>query len=90
VAAAGLDHPEQFTLAHFSRRVSPHEVKNFAELYPSLQPGELLAGTGDRRFEIAWGWRAPMNSARCRARPERLFSVFFSIFFSMATGCEAR
>jgi glutamate synthase domain-containing protein 2 len=54
VAAAGLDHPEQFTLAHFSRRVSPHEVKNFAELYPSLQPGELLAGTGDRRFEIAW------------------------------------
>ncbi len=55
VAAAGLDHPNQFMPAHFSRRVSPHEVKSFAELYPSLQPGELLAGTGDRRFEIRLG-----------------------------------
>jgi glutamate synthase domain-containing protein 2 len=54
VAAAGLDHPSQFAPVHFSRRVSPHEVKNFAELYPALQPGELVAGTGDRRFEIAW------------------------------------
>jgi glutamate synthase domain-containing protein 2 len=53
-AAAGLDHPNQFVPAHFSRRVSPHEVKSFAELYPSLQPGELIAGSGDRRFEIAW------------------------------------
>ncbi|HZC56176.1 MAG TPA: FMN-binding glutamate synthase family protein [Xanthobacteraceae bacterium] len=53
-AAAGLDHPSQFAPAHFSRRVSPHEVKSFAELYPPLQPGELIAGTGDRRFEIAW------------------------------------
>src|ERR1700751_727891 len=54
VAAAGLDHPTQFSPAHFSRRVSPHEVKSFAELYPSLQPGELLAGTGDKRFEVPW------------------------------------
>jgi len=54
VAAAGLDHPTQFSPAHFSRRVSPHEVKSFAELYPSLTPGELIAGTSDRRFETAW------------------------------------
>ena len=54
VAAAGLDHPTQFSPAHFSRRVSPHEVKSFAELYPSLSPGELVAGTSDRRFETAW------------------------------------
>jgi glutamate synthase domain-containing protein 2 len=54
VAAAGLDHPAEFAPAHFSRRVSPHEVKSFAELYPPLEPGELLAGTGDKRFEIAW------------------------------------
>jgi len=54
VAAAGLDHPTQFSPAHFSRRVSPHEVKSFAELYPSLSPGELIAGTSDRRFETAW------------------------------------
>jgi glutamate synthase domain-containing protein 2 len=66
VAAAGLDHPNQFAPAHFSRRVSPHEVKSFAELYPPLEPGELIAGTGDKRFEIAWA----MASAReFRASP---------------------
>ena len=54
VAAAGLDHPTQFSPAHFSRRVSAHEVKSFTELYPALSPGELLAGTSDRRFETAW------------------------------------
>jgi hypothetical protein len=54
VAAAGLDHPNEFRPAHFSRRVSPREVLNFDELYPALQPGELLAGTGDMRFRDAW------------------------------------
>ncbi|MGB7076921.1 MAG: FMN-binding glutamate synthase family protein, partial [Xanthobacteraceae bacterium] len=54
VAAAGLDHPTQFALAHFSRRVSQHEVKSFAELYPPLKPGELIAGTADRRYATAW------------------------------------
>jgi len=54
VAAAGLDHPGQFAPAHFSRRVSPNEVKSFAELYPALKPGELIAGTADRRYQAAW------------------------------------
>ena len=59
VAAAGLDHPTQFRPSHFSRRVSPHEVMSFAELYPSLQPGELLADTSDRRFRVAWAKAHP-------------------------------
>ncbi|HTC02260.1 MAG TPA: FMN-binding glutamate synthase family protein, partial [Xanthobacteraceae bacterium] len=54
VAAAGLDHPTQFSPAHFSRRVSPNEVKSFTELFPTLTPGELIAGTSDKRFETAW------------------------------------
>jgi hypothetical protein len=54
VAAAGLDHPTEFRPAHFSRRVSPHEVMSFAALYPSLRPGELLDGTGHNRFATAW------------------------------------
>lgn len=66
VGAAGLDHPTQFAPAHFSRRVSPHEVKNFAELYPQLEPGELLAGSGDKRYEIPW---AMANAAEFRAMP---------------------
>jgi glutamate synthase domain-containing protein 2 len=54
VAAAGLDHPNDFMPAHFSRRVSPREVVNFDALYPTVQPGELLAGTDDPRFQHAW------------------------------------
>jgi len=54
VSAAGLDHPTEFAPAHFSRRVSPHEVKSFAELYPTLVAGELLSGTSDKRFSTAW------------------------------------
>jgi glutamate synthase domain-containing protein 2 len=66
VAAAGLNHPSEFVPAHFSRRVSPHEVKSFAELYPPLEPGELLAGTGDKRYEIAWSMA---SAAEFRAKP---------------------
>jgi glutamate synthase domain-containing protein 2 len=66
VAAAGLDHPTEFSPSHFSRRVSPHEVMTFAQLYPSLEPGELIAGTGDKRFEIAW---AMASAAEFRALP---------------------
>jgi glutamate synthase domain-containing protein 2 len=54
VAAAGLDHPRELRPVHFSRRVSPNEVSSFAELYPALEPGELLAGSADKRFETAW------------------------------------
>jgi glutamate synthase domain-containing protein 2 len=66
VAAAGLDHPTQFAPAHFSRRVSQHEVKSFAELYPPLAPGELIKGSGDKRYEIAW---AMANAKEFRAMP---------------------
>jgi glutamate synthase domain-containing protein 2 len=69
VAAAGLDHPTEFSPAHFSRRVSAHEVKSFAELYPPLEPGELLKGSGDKRYEIPWA----MASAReFRAQPRAM------------------
>jgi glutamate synthase domain-containing protein 2 len=66
VGAAGLDHPTEFSPAHFSRRVSAHEVKSFAELYPQLQPGELLAGSGDKRYEIPW---AMASAKEFRALP---------------------
>jgi glutamate synthase domain-containing protein 2 len=69
VAAAGLNHPSEFVPAHFSRRVSPHEVKSFAELYPPLKPGELLAGTGDKRYEIAWSMA---SAAEFRAKPRAI------------------
>jgi glutamate synthase domain-containing protein 2 len=66
VAAAGLEHPHQLALAHFSRRVSPHEVKSFVDLYPSLAPGELIVGTSDERFKSAW---AMASAKHFRALP---------------------
>ena len=53
-AAAGLDHPHDFRAVHFCRRVSAREVLTFADLYPSLRPGELINGTADTRFRDAW------------------------------------
>jgi hypothetical protein len=29
-------------------------VQTFAQLYPSLRPGELIDGTNDLRFRDAW------------------------------------
>jgi glutamate synthase domain-containing protein 2 len=53
-AAAGLDHPSEFKPIHISRRVSPSEVVTFADIYPSLAEGELLAGTGNARWKLPW------------------------------------
>jgi glutamate synthase domain-containing protein 2 len=61
VAAAGLEHPLQFKLEHFSRRISAREVVSFAELYPPLEEGVLLTGTADPRFRDAWA-RAQAHS----------------------------
>jgi glutamate synthase domain-containing protein 2 len=60
-AAAGLDHPNQFVLDHFSRRVSASEVMTFRQLYPPLKPGELLRGTRDSRFAEAWKMASPTS-----------------------------
>ena len=54
LAAAGLEHPQQIRPIHFSQRTSTTEVRSFAQLYPSLRPGELIDGTADPRFREAW------------------------------------
>jgi len=53
-AAAGLSHPHEFKPEHFSRRVNAYESMNFAEIYPSLKRGELIAGSHGRRWREAW------------------------------------
>jgi hypothetical protein len=49
-----FEHPGQFRRQHFFRRLTDHKVASFAELYPQLEPGELLRGTDDPRFKEAW------------------------------------
>ena len=65
-AAAGLDHPNQFQPIHISRRISPSEVVTFADLYPALGKGELLAGTATARWTQPWNM-ADVNSFRAVA-----------------------
>lgn len=54
LAAAGLEHTQDLRPIHFSQRTSTTDVSSFAQLYPSLRPGELLDGTQDMRFRDAW------------------------------------
>jgi hypothetical protein len=39
---------------HIERRVSPSEVKSFAEIYPFLELGELLAGARHAQYAQQW------------------------------------
>ena len=70
VAAAGLDDPSEFALEHFRRRISAHEVRSFADLYPRLAPGALLRGTDDPRFAAYWA-QADAHSFQ----PQRLIAA---------------
>jgi glutamate synthase domain-containing protein 2 len=54
LAAAGLSHPRDVRPIHISRRISGSDVATYADLYPTLAPGELLSGSRDRRFRDAW------------------------------------
>jgi hypothetical protein len=54
VASAGLNHPEEFQLFHFHKRINHSQVTTFTHLYPLLTAGELLTGTYDVRFKIPW------------------------------------
>ena len=52
--AAGLEHPQDFRLEHFSRRVDEREVVSFADLYPSLEAGELVLGAREAHWRKFW------------------------------------
>jgi len=54
LGAAGLTHPREIKPHHFSRRLSHEQVSTFAEQYRQVLPGELLSGTDDPRFRLAW------------------------------------
>ncbi|MEZ5849514.1 MAG: FMN-binding glutamate synthase family protein [Hyphomicrobiaceae bacterium] len=54
IAAAGLKHPGDLRGQHIYRRISVTEVATYADLYPLMQPGELLRGARDARLAAAW------------------------------------
>jgi len=66
VAASGLDHPGEFSLDQFRRRVSETNVASFADLYPALEPGELLRGARDPNLRLLWERADPQSFAASR------------------------
>jgi hypothetical protein len=50
LAAAGLTHPSQLAAHHLARRVSATEIKLLSEVYPFLEPGDLVAGACQHDF----------------------------------------
>ena len=54
IAAAGLEHPNELRPRHFSKRISPTRAESFDQIYRSLKSGELLEGTDDPRYKMAW------------------------------------
>ncbi|WP_290543981.1 FMN-binding glutamate synthase family protein [Aestuariivirga sp.] len=54
VAAVGLDHPRQLLPQHILRRGADGRIHSLREIYPLLQPGELLSGIRDAAFAEAW------------------------------------
>ncbi len=56
-AAAGIMHPSEFTTRMIARRVSPTDVRAYADIYDFLEPGQLIDGTPPGR------WKEWMNQA---------------------------
>ncbi len=54
IAAAGLDTPKQLMPQHIMRRGADGRIHDFSQIYPALQPGELLAGAKSTPFEAPW------------------------------------
>ncbi len=54
LAAAGLEHPSELRPHHVMRRGHDGRIATFAELYPMLEQGELLAGGGGAQLAPAW------------------------------------
>ncbi|MGL4396651.1 MAG: FMN-binding glutamate synthase family protein [Hyphomicrobium sp.] len=76
VAAAGLDHPAELRPYHFMHRAAPDRVVTYAELYPTLEPGELLAGTNKPHYRDAWTFaRAETFDAVTPSVPHRLRAI---------------
>jgi glutamate synthase domain-containing protein 2 len=65
-AAAGLDHPNQFELDQFRRRISERAVMSFAQLYPPLDKDELLSGARDSILFNLWDKASAQSFAPAR------------------------
>ena len=49
--AAGIDDYKQLSRKHIYRRVFMNEVRTFEDIFPSIQPGEMINGNIPERYK---------------------------------------
>lgn len=54
LSACGLSHPTELRPEILNRRISHHEVRNYAELFPQAPPGSLLEGNAPDTYQRYW------------------------------------
>jgi glutamate synthase domain-containing protein 2 len=64
VVSCGLDSPDQFTPDGLRQRISAVEMRSMDELYPYVEPGELLDGARDERLARWWAQADPASFKR--------------------------
>ena len=75
IAAAGLQHPSEIGPHHLVHRVSPTEIRLFAQLHSFLMPGDLISGRETMNFiGQAGAWRGRTVSI-LRGQANRLLST---------------
>jgi glutamate synthase domain-containing protein 2 len=64
VVACGLNSPDEFTPDGLRQRISAVEMRSMDELYPFVEPGELLDGARDARLARWWAQADPESFRR--------------------------
>jgi glutamate synthase domain-containing protein 2 len=59
VVAAGLDGPDAFDPANLRQRVNVAEMRALTDIYPFVEPGELIDGARDERLRFWWNQASP-------------------------------
>ncbi|HEY6218728.1 MAG TPA: FMN-binding glutamate synthase family protein [Gemmatimonadaceae bacterium] len=59
LGAAGFERPEELRPWNVMRRVSTTEIRNFSEIYPLAEPGELVGPTPSGTLARAWQAASP-------------------------------
>ena len=54
LAACGLDSPSRLCPELLNRRISHSTIRNYSELYPTLEPGQLLRGEARDDYQKYW------------------------------------
>jgi glutamate synthase domain-containing protein 2 len=82
-AAAGLDHPSDFRPVHFWRRLNVREATTFAEIYPGMETGELVAGARRESAQsVEHGERGFVPSGDVMGAGDRPSSTSMALTFS--------